>query len=176
MNEVSILWFYMVQRADIFCQKSTGWHWCHPLRNLRQADRPVYQLRTTRPRVCRLTHFLLYFIVLAMPISGYMGNGSGVNYGIFQVKPFMETSIANWIYNTFGIPFDIFHYGIAGPFIIWVLVLLHVIAAIYHHTMLKDNVLKRMLPSKSWSKVEVAWDFRKLMLRISSLPKRVIAQ
>ena len=126
------------------------------MRNLRQADRPVYQLRTTRPRVCRLTHFLLYFIILAMPISGYMGNGSGVNYGIFQVKPFMETSIANWIYNTFGItyeqfeiPFDIFHYGIAGPFIIWVLVLLHVIAAIYHHTMLKDNVLKRMLPSKS---------------------------
>jgi cytochrome b561 len=119
------------------------------LRNLRQADRPVHQLRPTRPRVCPLSHFRLYFFILAMPISGYMGNGSRVNYGIFQVKPFMDTSIANWIYNTFGIPFDIFHYGIARPFIIWVLVLLHVIAAIYHHTMLKDNVLKRMLPSKS---------------------------
>ena len=61
--------------------------------------------------------------------------------------------VAGWIFETLGItadqwddPFDTFHYRICGPFIVWILVLMHAGAAIYHHTVQKDDVLRRMLP------------------------------
>jgi len=118
---------------------------------------PVPKLLDSMPawqaNASRLSHFLLYFFLLAMPISGYIGNGTGVNYGIFQVTAFKDTFVGVWVLSTLGItyeqmdvPFDTFHYRIAGPFIFWVLILIHGSAAIYHHTVRKDNVLRRMLP------------------------------
>ena len=102
-----------------------------------------------------LSHFLLYFLLLAMPLSGYFGNGGGVDYGIFHVTSFRDTRIASWVFDTFGITypqlndfFDTFHYGIVGPYVFWVLILVHAGAAIYHHIVQKDDVLTRMLPKK----------------------------
>ena len=109
---------------------------------------PVWQVR-----VSHLSHFLLYFFLFAMPISGYIGNTAGVSYGIFQVTPFRDTLTGQWImatldvpYEQLEIPFDTFHYRISGPYIVWLLVLVHVSAALYHHAVLKDEVLRRMLP------------------------------
>ena len=103
----------------------------------------------------RFSHFFLYFLLFLMPITGYFGNGGGVDYGIFRVPPFGRTPIAAWIFDTFGITypqwdkfFDTVHYGIVGPYIFWVLILLHASAAVYHHKVQKDNVLARMLPDK----------------------------
>ena len=103
----------------------------------------------------RLSHFLLYFLLLAMPLSGYVGNGGGVDYGVFHVTSFRDTRIAAWTFDTFGITypqwndfFDAFHYGIVGPYVFWVLILVHAGAAIYHHVVQKDDVLTRMLPDK----------------------------
>jgi cytochrome b561 len=103
----------------------------------------------------RLSHALLYFLLLAMPLSGYFGNGRGVDYGAFQVPSFRDTRIAAWIFDTFGITYaqlndfcDAFHYGIVGPYVLWVLILLHAGAAMYHHVVGKDDVLTRMLPGK----------------------------
>ena len=109
---------------------------------------PVWQVRTSH-----LSHFLLYFFLFAMPISGYVGNTSGVSYGIFQITPFKDTLVGQWAlatldipYEQLEVPFDTFHYRVSGPFIVWVLVLVHVSAALYHHAVLKDEVLERMLP------------------------------
>jgi cytochrome b561 len=106
-------------------------------------------------RVSRLSHFLLYFFMFAMPISGYLGNGGGVDYGVFQVPPFMRTNLALWIFDALGITpqqwdvfFDTFHYRIVGPYIFSSLIIAHASAAIFHHTVQKDNVLRRMLPGK----------------------------
>jgi cytochrome b561 len=103
----------------------------------------------------RLSHFLLYFLLVAMPISGYFGNGAGVDYGVFRITSFRETRIAAWIFDTFGITypqwndfFDAFHYGIVGPYVFWVLVLVHAGAAVSHHIVQKDGVMTRMLPDK----------------------------
>jgi len=103
-----------------------------------------------------LSHFLLYFYMLAMPISGYLGNGAGVNYGFFRIPSFRGSGIADRIFSTFGttydqwnVFFDTFHYGISGPFILPILLLVHAGAAIYHHAVQKDKVLMRMLPDKS---------------------------
>lgn len=109
-------------------------------------------------RVSGLSHFLLYFLLLAMPLSGYFGNGGGVNYAFFRVPPFGRTALSAWLNDSAGFTFaqqdsffDAFHYGIVGPYIFWVLILFHAGAAIWHHVVQKDDILKRMLPGKHQS-------------------------
>jgi cytochrome b561 len=99
------------------------------------------------------SHFLLYFLLLAMPLSGYFGNGGGVDYGFFSLPPFNRTAMAAWLNDTVGFThvqqndfFDAFHYGVVGPYVFWTLILFHAAAAIYHHVVQKDDILKRMLP------------------------------
>ena len=111
---------------------------------------PRWQIRASR-----LSHLLLYFFMFAMPISGYLGNGGGVDYGIFHIPPFMRTGLALWIFDALGITsqqwdvfFDTFHYRIVGPYLFSTLIIAHASAAIFHHVVQKDNVLRRMLPGK----------------------------
>jgi cytochrome b561 len=103
-------------------------------------------------RLSRLTHASLYFLMIAMPLTGYLGNFGGVDYGLFRVPPFARTELARWIFATFDITgqqwdvfFDTFHYRIVGPYVFPTVVAVHVGAALYHHVVLKDNVLRRML-------------------------------
>ncbi len=112
---------------------------------------PLWQVRLSR-----LTHAALYFLMIAMPVTGYLGNFGGVDYGIFRVPAFARTEIAAWIFDTFDITlqqwdvfFDTFHYRIVGPYVFPTVVALHVGAAVYHHVVLKDNVLRRMLPGST---------------------------
>lgn len=114
------------------------------------AHMPRWQVRASH-----FSHFLLYFLLLAMPITGYLGNFGGVDYGFFQVTPFWRTDLANWIFTTFSIDpqqwdyfFDSFHYRVVGPWIFPAVVLLHAGAALYHHFVQKDDVLRRMLREK----------------------------
>lgn len=109
---------------------------------------PLWQVRLSG-----LTHAALHFLMIAMPVTGYLGNFGGVDYGLFQVPPFARTELAAWIFATFDITlqqwdvfFDTFHYRIVGPYVFPTVVAVHVGAAVYHHVVLKDNVLRRMLP------------------------------
>lgn len=104
-------------------------------------------------KASHVTHFLLFFFLLAMPLSGYFGNGSGVGYGFFSITAFKNSGFGIWImdllnvtYEQWEVPFDYFHYQIAGPLVLWMLIVVHAGAAIYHHVIHKDDVLKRMLP------------------------------
>lgn len=124
------------------------WRLCNPTPAL-PAGMPAWQVRLSQ-----LTHALLYFLMIAMPISGYLGNFGGVDYGFFQVPPFRLTALASWIFTTFDISpeqwdmvFDTFHYRIVGPYVLPTLVALHAGAALYHHFIKQDNVLRRMLPT-----------------------------
>lgn len=124
------------------------WRFCNPAPALPE-QMPRWQIRLSQ-----LTHVLLYFLMIAMPLSGYFGNFGGVDYGIFRVPPFARTELAHWIFTTFSITgeqwdlfFDTFHYRVVGPFLLPALVLLHAGAALYHHFVKRDEVLTRMLPS-----------------------------
>lgn len=115
------------------------------------ASTPRWQVRASG-----FSHFLLYFLLFAMPISGYLGNFGGVDYGFFKVTPFWRTDMASWIFETFSITpeqwdvfFDSFHYRVVGPYIFPVVILAHAAAAIFHHVVQKDDVLRRMLPGKA---------------------------
>lgn len=106
-------------------------------------------------RASRLSHFLLYFFLISMPITGYIGSGGGVRFGLFQVPAFRRTGLGSWIMETFELsrqqleaPFDFYHYHLVGPYILLPLILLHAGAAVYHHYVQKDDVLRRMLPRR----------------------------
>lgn len=93
-------------------------------------------------QLARITHWLLYGILLCMPIAGWI-NSSASNltvswFGVFTWPDLVEpdkqiATIAKEIHHILG-------------WILFMVISLHISAALYHHFMLKDNVLRRMLP------------------------------
>ena len=88
----------------------------------------------------KATHHGLYLLVIAQPVIGLML----VSTSKFNLKAF----------GVFGLqiaPNEMIHeigetlHGV-NAWIITALIALHVLAALYHHFVRKDNVLKRMLP------------------------------
>lgn len=90
-----------------------------------------------------LTHFTLYLIMLGFPISGIVmsmaGNHDIVFFGYTLPNIIGEnkeiSGVARYIHGIL----EYIAYSVIG---------LHVIAALYHHFIEKDNILKRMLPFK----------------------------
>jgi len=85
-------------------------------------------------------HGLLYVVVIAMPLAGWIGSSAAGKFphvGAMELALPIEQSKA-----VVELAFEL-HELIA--IVIMVLVGLHVLAALYHHYILKDNVLKRML-------------------------------
>jgi cytochrome b561 len=88
----------------------------------------------------RSGHFLLYVVIIAMPIAGWVGSvAAGYIPHLFDWKislPIAKSEalsdVSFSVHNTLAI-------------IIIVFVSLHVLAALYHHVVKKDDVLKRML-------------------------------
>jgi cytochrome b561 len=116
-------------------------------------DMPWWQVKGSH-----VSHFLLYFFMIVTPLSGYFGNGSGIDLGVFQIASMKDSAFGIWFlgllnlsFEQWEVPFDYFHYHIAGPLLLWMLIALHAGAALYHHFVHKDDVLKRMLPSSRGS-------------------------
>jgi cytochrome b561 len=87
------------------------------------------------------THWFLYTIMLAFPISGYLMSMAG-GHGIV----FFGLAVPDLIGESKSIG-DLGHsiHGIL-EYVTYVIVGLHVVGALYHHFIEKDNVLNRMLP------------------------------
>lgn len=90
------------------------------------------------------THFVLYALLIAIPILGWLMS-SARNFpvswfGLITLPDFVEPGET---------AFDFFHqaHEIAAK-TLFVLALLHVAAALKHHFIDRDNVLRRMLPMK----------------------------
>lgn len=111
---------------------------------------PAWQVK-----ISHATHFLLYAFLIAMPLSRYLGNGGGVSFGVFSIPSFPNTMLGSWLlgvlnisFEQWEVPFDYFHYKLAGPFLFWIMIAAHAGAALYHHYVEKDDVLRRMLPAR----------------------------
>ncbi|MBA1147985.1 cytochrome b [Ectothiorhodospiraceae bacterium WFHF3C12] len=99
-------------------------------------------MRTTERRLAHITHGLLYLILFAMPISGYVINSAAA----FPLKVFGLFTIPNVIPENEAVKeaAQAFH-----ETLIWVLIgilVLHVAGALKHHFVDRDNVLRRMIP------------------------------
>lgn len=103
-------------------------------------------------RLAQVAHWGLYGLLIVMPLTGYLGTGAPTDYGVFSVTGFNETAAFAWIsatygvsYEAFEVPIDDIHHFI-GKWVAWGVVGLHVVAAVFHHRIRRDDVLVRMLP------------------------------
>jgi cytochrome b561 len=92
--------------------------------------------------VSAAVHTSFYVLLIAMPIVGYIANSAyGAPtpfFGLLELPPIVEKNEA------LSTPLFAIHRWVGWLLII--LVLTHVSAALYHHFIRGDNVLQRMLP------------------------------
>ncbi len=101
----------------------------------------------------RSGHYTLCLVMIAMPISGYIGTGVHTEYFfLFDVPKFEDTALFQWLvtdrlwltFEEFEKPIDFFHKDIMGAWVVWLLILGHTLAALYHHFVRKDRTLRKM--------------------------------
>jgi cytochrome b561 len=98
-------------------------------------------------------HYLLYAVMIIMPITGYLGTGVATEY--FGIPKFEDTALFQWLvadtlqmtFKDFEKPIDFVHKN-SGAYLIWLLILGHAAAALYHHFAVRDATLTRMLPAR----------------------------
>jgi cytochrome b561 len=97
--------------------------------------------------LARATHLLLYAILIAMPLAGYLNAAAADHavslFGWVSVPPLLPP---NPRLSQVAIAFHL-----AGQYLVYILVSLHVAGALYHGIVRRDGVLERMLPWPSAS-------------------------
>lgn len=91
--------------------------------------------------IANLMHFALYGLMLGMPIAGWLilsGEAQVIPFFGFELPPLMAPNkeLAHQIEDLHVT------FGKTGYFLIG----LHALAGLYHHYVVKDNTLRRMLP------------------------------
>jgi len=113
-----------------------AWRWANPTPALPETLKPYERA------LARFTHFMLYALLFALPLSGWMmssARGFPVSwFGYFQLPDLVPRSrpLYEALLET--------HHTLT-----WVLgavVVLHVAGALKHHFVHRDDVLRRMLP------------------------------
>ncbi|MGC4029370.1 MAG: cytochrome b [Steroidobacteraceae bacterium] len=97
-------------------------------------------------------HAALYVILIGMPLTGYMGTGINTNwFFLFEVPRFADTQlfktvVDGWMGLTFDEiePYLDFTHMKGGATIVWMLIVGHICAALYHHYVLRDRTLIKM--------------------------------
>lgn len=96
-----------------------------------------------------------------MPISGYVANGGGTDFfGLFDIPSVRRTELYDVLvtrglridFETFEAPLNLFYKQINGALLLWVLALLQVSVALYHHIWKKVQTLVGMLPERLGNK------------------------
>ena len=90
------------------------------------------------------SHWMLYVVLVGMPISGYLLDAAGgysISYfGLFTIPLLPQSpalsSAATWV-----------HVAI-GQWLVYALIFLHVAASIWHISVRRDGMLDRMLPTQ----------------------------
>jgi cytochrome b561 len=92
--------------------------------------------------IARITHWLLYAVLLVMPVTGYMmaGNGQPVPFfGLFSLPGLPKN-------DTLGVWANTIH--VWAQFAVYGLVILHIAGTVYHVAIRRDGTLDRMLPAQ----------------------------
>jgi cytochrome b561 len=105
----------------------------------------------------KMGHYALYAVMIAMPLTGYLGTGANTEYFFlfdipkFELTPLYEAFVFNVMgmnFKEFEEPLDFLHKDIGGAWLVWLLILGHVSAALYHHFVKKDRTLQKMTRNK----------------------------
>ena len=104
---------------------------------------PAYQrpLGAFNHHAARGAHMLLYILMILMPLAGYTTSAAGGHdlpwFGLFQWPNLLP--LDKGLERTAA---EIHEYG---AYCLYAVVSLHILAALWHHFVRKDDVLKRML-------------------------------
>jgi cytochrome b561 len=113
-----------------------GWKMCNTS-PLMPSSLKAWQLKAAKA-----AHLLLYFFMIAMPLSGWaMSSAAGYPvsvFGLFIMPNLVDPS--QELREVFGETHEIMAWGLMAT------IALHVGAALQHHFIYKDNILRRMLP------------------------------
>jgi cytochrome b561 len=121
------------------------WRLVNPVPPLPRGMSPVLRL------AAHASHFLLYFLILFIPLSGWvfvsaspLGNGT-LFFGLFTVPnlPFFA-GMTREALHPYHEGFQTTHVLLAWSAI--VLIPIHVGAALYHHFLRRDDIVRRMIP------------------------------
>ncbi len=113
-----------------------AWRWANPV-----PDLPA-TLRTYERILARSTHAALYALLFAMPLTGWLGSSA---FG-FTVRWFGLFAIPNLIARDKPLGHVLYATHSVLALALGLVLALHIAAALRHHWMLKDGVLRRMLP------------------------------
>jgi cytochrome b561 len=103
---------------------------------------PEAEIESWQKTVSSIVHASLYVLLLAMPVVGYIANSAyGATtpfFGLFELPAIVgkNEQLATQLFTL--------HRWVG--WVVILIVLTHVSAALYHHFMRRDAVLKRMLP------------------------------
>jgi cytochrome b561 len=114
------------------------WRWLNPVPSM-PATTPTWQRL-----VAHATHWALYVLIFVTPLAGWLMS-SARNFpvswfGVFTLPDLVEPSTATYEF------FHEAHEILAAT--LFFVALLHALAALKHHFIDRDNVLRRMLPVK----------------------------
>lgn len=115
------------------------------------APKPVPGTPMWQNLAAHATHWAIYALALAMPISGWLyDSASGLRaltyFGLFNVPKLVQPNP-----EVKDIAHEVHEYG---ALILIALILMHAGAALYHHLILRDATLSRMLPLAARPKPE----------------------
>ena len=100
-----------------------------------------------------IAHYALYAVMILMPVTGYIGTGLAAEYFyLFQIPKFEDTwlfdvlvrDMLGMTFKEWEEPIDFFHKEIMGAWLVWLLIVGHAGAALYHHFILRDRTLVKM--------------------------------
>ena len=101
----------------------------------------------------RAVHLMLYAVMIFVPLSGYLGTGGpsqlffAIEIPRFADTQIFKTVVEGWMsldWDEFEAPMDFIHKK-GGAYVVWVLIAAHAGAALFHHFVRRDAVLKRMI-------------------------------
>ena len=107
----------------------------------------------------QIGHYTLYAIMIIMPITGYLsiadylssGRGSITYFLLFDITSFKGIQIFNLLgfsLEALEDPADFIH-SYLGTWVVWLLILGHISAALYHHFIKKDKTIYKMTSIKN---------------------------
>jgi len=92
-------------------------------------------------------------MMIIMPITGYIGTGANTDYFfMFEIPQFQDTPLFEFLFSNvpgmtfeeFEKPIDFIHKELLGAWVVWLLILGHILAALYHQYVKKDRTLYKM--------------------------------
>ena len=90
------------------------------------------------------SHWLLYLVLVGMPVSGYVLSAAGGNrvdyFGLFDLPGLPKNPAVREV--------GVWLHEVTGQWLVYALIALHILATAWHVAVRRDGVLGRMLPAQ----------------------------